>query len=158
MSATVRDFGADGATSREIVAEFRKRHSSALSAATTELLDIALVKLVSEVSNRRPPATLVPGQGDLFAGFSVPCMVVVPTEKGSGKREMGHKPFSKLTLQEANAWLKEHSKERVADTRRIAAIRKLLERVKPFMKKPEMTLEEGLAAAEAAEAKKQVEA
>ena len=77
LIATAAEFGDSGLSSREIVAKFRKKHSREISAISDALIDIALIKVLGDVSNRRPRATLVPGQGDLFAGFSVPTNVVI---------------------------------------------------------------------------------
>lgn len=150
LSATVRQLGDGGLSSREMVAEFRKRHHREVAAVTSALLDVALIKLVGEVSERRPSATLVPGQGDLFAGFGVPSAVVITI---AGHAEKQRKAFPKLTYDELTDWFKAHSKEREADVRKLLEVRRLLRTIKPFMKSGDMTVEEGLAAAEAAAAK-----
>jgi hypothetical protein len=150
LSASVRQLGDDGLSSREMVAEFRKGHHRQIAAVTSALVDIALIKLVGEVSERRPSATLVPGQGDLFAGFGVPSAVVITV---AGHAEKQRKAFPKLTYDELKSWYKHHSKERESDERKLLEVDRLLRTIKPFMKSGNMTVEEGLAAAEAAAAK-----
>ena len=150
LSATIRQLGDDGLSSREMVAEFRKKHLREINTASSALIDIALIKLVGDVSERRPTATLVPGQGDLFAGFGVPAAVAISV---AGHPEKQRKAFPKLTYDELMGWFKEHSKERESDVRRLLEVRRLMRMIKPFMKTSDMTVEEGLAAAEAAAAK-----
>ena len=151
LSAAVRQFGDKGLSSSEIVAEFRKRHRREIAAVSTALEDIALIKLVGEVSNRRPATTFEPKQGDLFAGYSVPSAVVIPVP---GTKETQRKTFPNLTYGELVAWFRGHSRERAANAKLLREVRRLIDRIKPFMKSDNMTVEDGLAAAEAAEAKK----
>lgn len=106
------------------------------------------------MSERRPSPSLVPGQGDLFAGFSVPAVVAISV---AGHPEKQRKAFSKLTYNELTLWYKEHSKAREADVRKLAGFRRLRNLIRPFMKSADMTIEEGLAAAEAAGAKVQAD-
>jgi hypothetical protein len=152
LSATIRQLGDEGLSSREMVAEFRKKHHREINSVSAALIDIALVKLVGEVSERRPSATLVPGQGDLFAGFGVPAAVVISV---AGHPEKQRKAFPKLTYGELLGWFKEHSKERESDVRKLLEVRRLLRVIKPFMKTGDMTVEEGLAAAEADAARRE---
>ncbi|MEY9590992.1 CBS domain-containing protein [Bradyrhizobium yuanmingense] len=154
LSAVVRQLGDEGRSSREMVAEFRKRHHRETAAVTSALVDVALIKLIGEVSERRPTPSLVPGQGDLFAGFSVPAAVAISVP---GHAEKQRKAFPKLTFNELTHWYKEHSKAREADVRKLAGVRRLRNLIRPFMKTGDMTVEEGLAAAEAAGAKVQAE-
>jgi hypothetical protein len=155
LSATIRQLGDDGLSSRDMVAEFKKRHHREIAAASSALLDIALIKLVGEVSERRPCATLVPGQGDLFAGFGVPAAVVITV---AGYSEKQRKAFPKLTYDELTSWYKDHSKERESDLRKLSEVRRLLKMIKPYMKSGQMTVEEGLAAAEASAASSEARA
>jgi hypothetical protein len=152
LSATVRQLGDDGLSSREMVAEFRKRHPREVAAVTSALLDVALIKLVGEVSERRPSVTFAPGQGDLFAGFGVPAAVAITV---AGHAEKQRKAFPKLTLNELLGWYKDHSKERESDVRKLLEVRRLLKLIRPFMKTGDMTVEEGLAAAEAVATKRE---
>ena len=92
----------------------------------------------------------MPGQGDLFAGFSVPNNVEIPVP---GTKERQRKSFGKLTLGELQTWFKDHNRDRAANVKVLAEVRKLINRVKQYMT-ADMTIEEGLAAAEAAQAKK----
>jgi hypothetical protein len=150
LSAIVRQLGDKSLSSREIVEAFRKKHPREIAAVTPALIEVALIKLVGEVSERRPSATLVPGQGDLFAAFSVPSAVAISV---AGHAEKVRKPLPKLTYDELTNWLKEHNRAREADVRKLAEIRRLQRFIKPFVKAGDMTVEEGLAAAEAAGAR-----
>lgn len=151
LSAKMRELAGDGATSDEIVREFRKANAEAVAQAADALIEIALIKLVNEVSTRRPPASLVPGQGDLFAGFTVPTMVALPAAKADGKRLYEHKLFGKLTLPELMNWLKDRSKERAGRARQLREARRLLKRIKPLMRDGITTVEEALSQLQAAE-------
>jgi hypothetical protein len=151
LTVAVRQFGDKGLSSSEIVAEFKKRHRREIAAVSGALEDIALIKLIAEVSNRRPAATFAPAQGDLFAGYRVPSAVVIPV---AGTKETQRKTFPNLTYGELKAWFKDHSRERAANEKLLGEVRRLLDRVKPFMKSDDMTIGEGLVAAEVAAAKK----
>jgi hypothetical protein len=94
--------------------------------------------------------SLVPGQVDLFAGFSVPAAVAISV---AGHAEKQRKAFPKLTYDELINWYRDHNKAREADIRKLVEVRRLLKLIKPFVKSADMTVEEALAAAEAAGAK-----
>jgi hypothetical protein len=155
LIATVAEFGDDGLTSREIVEKFQKKHSREIASVSSALHSIALIKLLADVSNRRPRSVVPAGQGDLFAGYSVPTAVAIPAP---GTKEKQRKQTAKLTYRELLAWFKDHSRDRAANERQLAEVRRLLNRVKPFMTSDDMTIEEGLIAAEAADAADAAEA
>ena len=133
---------------RDLVAEFRSKNSELLDAARADLETIALVKLISEVGSRRQNPTSL-GQGDLFLGFSIPGTIVVQ-QLTDGRSKPVRKAPATATLAEVEAYL-ERSPDRLPrkpDPGLVA----LVDRIRPYMKSPKMTISEGIAAWEAAQA------
>jgi hypothetical protein len=151
LLAAVAEFGDKGLSSREIIERFRTSHQRELTPVSDALWDIALIKLLGDVSNRRPHSSIAPGQGDLFAGYSVPTAVSIPLP---GTKEKQRKIFPKLTFAELTAWYKEHAKERLANSKHLAEVKRLLTRIRPYITSADTTIEEALAAYEAEQAKK----
>ena len=151
LAAALTEFGNSGLSSREIIQKFRKTHAREVSLCADALIDTALVKILVDASSRRPRASLVPNQGDLFAGFSVPTAVAIPVPGAKAKQR---KAFSNLTFEELNSWFKDHNRTRSANVKQLAEIRRLINRIKPHMTSGDMTIAEGLLAAERAEAER----
>ena len=148
-------YGNSRLTSRELVAEMHVKHNNLIAKATKELVDIALVKLVSEVSKRRPSPTLVPEQADLFQ--HLPGSVAVPDTAENGKRVFKHTLFSDLSLDEAIEWIENHSKDHSERLERIERVREIIEQIAPFMT-IDMTIADDILAAARAEEKEMVTA
>jgi hypothetical protein len=138
------------ASSRQIAFDFLSSHRSLISAeAWDEVTITGLVHIMSSLRLKRPVQT-DPDQG-VLAGFDVdPIVVVRVVEEGGGIAEKNKGTLS-LTLSEAMDYLARHTKERSTNTKRIREWRRLIARVKPFMTREGMTLEEGLKVAAAAE-------
>lgn len=141
------------ATSRDIASGFFHSHRTSFSQeAWDEVTLIGLIHLMDSLRRRRPPQTSS-AQG-LFAGFDIkPIVVVRVVEEGKGPVEK-NKGTPSLTLPEAMDYLARHTKEREANTKLVREWRRLIARVKPFMTREGMTLEEGLSAAAAHEESK----
>ena len=152
---TLNDPAHLNAPSREIAAEFLRSHRASISAdAWDEVIITGLVHIMGGLRARRPPPVTSDGSPDLFAGFNLdPVLVVRSFEEGKGYVEK-NKGLPSLTLPEAEDWLARHTKERALDGRKISEWRRLIKRVKPYMTRDDMTLEEGLKAAAANEEKK----
>ena len=151
LSALGGQLGASDLNSRQIVATFRAEHPREVGSANDQLVDIALIKLLNDVSRRRPTPTVASGAGDLFSHYNVPALVAVPATVAAGRREYKRKSFTSLTFGEAVAWLEAHTKERDESHTRYEGARALIERVKPFVTSSSMTMQEALALADAAE-------
>jgi hypothetical protein len=145
LAVTVRDLADEDLSTREIWDRFAKKKLSLCHAAQTDLYAMAGVQLVNQVSHRRPNATLVPGQGDLFAGYSIPSVVAVKA-KNAGKTRSVRRKSTTLTYAEAQAWVKAHSQVRDVLSTEVAEMNRLLHDIKPYITSPQNTLEEALAA------------
>jgi hypothetical protein len=154
LSATGGALGSSDLNSRQIIATFRAEHEHQIDSALDELVDIALIKLLNDVSRRRPTPTVSSGSGDLFSHYNVPALVAVPATIAAGKREYKRRSFPSLTYGEAVDWLDAHTKEREESHARYEGARALIERVTPFVTSPTMTMQEAVALANAAERKK----
>lgn len=131
---------------RDIVAAFREAHAAEIDAAASSLFDLALTKLVDEVSRRRKGSD--PAQGDLFRGASMPRAIVVEVFHG-GRVKRARKPFTSVTFAEAEGYLTRKLPER--KPRQDRGVQAILERIRPHMTSPDQTIAEGIAAADAAE-------
>jgi hypothetical protein len=137
-----------------LVGKARLKYSKVIKAATKELVDIALVKLLSEVRQRRPSPSLVPEQSDLFD--ALPGAVVVPGVGQNGKHVYRNALFSDLTLMEALDWVESHSRDNSERIARMEQLRELLDRVAPFMTS-DSTVGEGVMAEAASRELEEVE-
>lgn len=144
LTVVVRELAEKRLGSREIVAEFRKRHARAIAKATRELEDRALVQLVSQVSHRRPAPALAPEGPDLF-GYRVSTVVVIPKEVG-GKTRSTRALTIDMNERELKAWIDTHSQQRDEITEEVAEMTRLYKDAKPFFKRTDTTVEEALAA------------
>jgi hypothetical protein len=141
LVALVRELGEEGRSSREIAEEFQRRHASLVSRATPDLVTLALVHQVDGVSKRRAGPSLVPLEMDLF-GFKIPQTLAVPNECGrkSGKIR---KNRDRLTGDELDACIEDHSRARASDTELLAELLRLKQTIAPYVK-PDMTVGEAL--------------
>lgn len=142
--------------SRVIASGFLKATRSKFSAdAWDEVLLNGLVQMLGGVRTRRQrPSTGSVDAPDLFASFKLdPIVIVRVIEDGEGVVEK-NKPINSITLPEALDCLARFSKEREANNEKAREWRKLIARVKPYMTREGMTLEEGLKLAATADAKK----
>jgi hypothetical protein len=149
FSETLNDPRNLNASTREIATTFFIRHRSSIaSEAWDEVTISGLVHMMGGLRKKRPPPTSQ-DQG-LFAGFDIePIVVVRVAEEGKGLVEK-NKGRASITLPEAIDYLERHMKERDANVKMIREWRRLIARVKPFMTRAGMTIEEGLRAAAAA--------
>lgn len=144
------------APSREIAVGFLAAKRSKFSSDDWD--EVTVTGLVQMMGNlrkrRRPPSDDAIDMPDLFAGFDIdPVVVVRVAEDGKGTVER-NKDRRSLTLPEAMDYLARYDKERAANTKTIREWRRLIARVKPYMTREGMTLEDGLRLAIAADAKK----
>ena len=158
FSKTINDPAHLNAPSREIASTFLRSNRSKFPLTDWDEVTITgLVHIMGGLRKRRPPQVGSDGTKDLFSDFAIdPIVVVRSTEKGSVVEN--NKAVPSLTLAEAEDYLARHTKERVSNGKMIAEWRRLIKRVKPFMTKEGMTLEDGLkvaAAHDAAKKKKQ---
>lgn len=129
---------------REIAVAFLDSQRVSIPEPWRQITINGLVQM-SGPARKRKPAASAGGVWDLFAGCGVEPVVVID-EKVRG--------LPSLTLSEAQACLNRQMKEHEVDEKKIRAWRALIKRAKPFMTRGDMTLEEGLGLAAAAEAAK----
>lgn len=97
-----------------------------------QLIDIALVKLNNEVSNRKGPRALTTRGHNLFGDYDgIPKSVTIV----KGKK----KDLTKLTFPEADLWIKAHAIR--IDLRKHEKFKKLVEDCRPYKKSDQDTLE-----------------
>ena len=139
LSAYLQDLN-KGSSAREIIQVFRRNHEASIAKASNELENIALIKLLNDIGQRQPSATA--GQPDLFSGFSVPKALVI---RSIGEDEKSvHTPLGKATISEVEAWIEDHEKPRISTSTQLIELKRLLEKLKPFVNDPDMTIEDAI--------------
>jgi hypothetical protein len=128
----------------------RQEFSHLIARASKDMEDALMVQMVSNLKRRKPPRSVVQA-ADLFAGLDQ--VVVVPTTREDGKKVKVNKTPRKLTLIEAEARLEELRRDREKDEETIERLSIIIEKAKPYILEGG-TLEEGVAAADAEEAKR----
>ena len=94
------------ASNLDVLARLKKTRPQLVEAFMPQLADIALIKLLNEVCRRKAAGSSLGGRFDLFESYpKVPESVTIT--KGIKKRT------SKLTVEEAQDWLRKHSKRTV---------------------------------------------
>ncbi len=119
------------AANAAILARVKAEKPELLLQLTPELVNIALTKLLNEVSTRKGQRTRSTAGPDLFGDYRVPRSVSIVR----GKK----KDTAKLSVREAELYLQAHSEKSASD--RHASLRLLLEECRQFMRSPEDTLE-----------------
>lgn len=115
-----------------VLSRVKKAHSQAVEFLTPQLLDIALTRLLNEVSNRKRGRNIAPGEIDLFGDY---CGLKRQVSIGVGRK----KDIANLSLQEAELWLKAHSAK--ARSTKHEEFKRLLDDCRPFITSDEDTLE-----------------
>ncbi len=142
------------AASRDIASAFLTSHRLSISQeAWDEVTKTGLVHIMDGLRRRkRQPTSESVGALDLFSAFDIePIVVVRVVEVGKGTVEK-NKDLPSLTLAEAVDYYARHNKERETNTKRAREWRRLINRVRPYMTREDMTLSEGLLLAQAADA------
>lgn len=113
-------------STKALIDALRKDHAALISAARSELETIALTKIVNEVARRR--VREVPGQGELFGGYSgIWQTIAVKSRRPDGRLRYDRKAINDATPQEVEAWLQEHTQARRSQPEKFAGMRRMLE-------------------------------
>jgi hypothetical protein len=96
--------GSGEAINSDVLARLKKTRPALVELFTPQLVDIALINLLNQVCRRNAAGNRA--QSSLFEGYSrIPNMVTIAKEK--------KKSTEKLTLQEAEDWIRNHSKRTI---------------------------------------------
>ncbi|MDB5596273.1 MAG: hypothetical protein JWM36_3234 [Hyphomicrobiales bacterium] len=145
------DSAPTGAGSTRLLAEsFLADNEDALCEAGTELKVLGVMKLFDGISRRRSHV-FAEGQGDLFHGFSHPQAIVVPINVRGKCVGYERKSFHAATFCEVAEWLRRRTRQR-SEPKADTGVMAIVDRLKPHVTSPDMTIEEALAAAVAAAA------
>ncbi|MEO6217582.1 MAG: hypothetical protein ABIO86_16255 [Sphingomonas sp.] len=127
----MREQGDGEASNAAILERVRAERANELHFLTPELVNMALIKLLNEVSNRRAQRGNSPEGINLFGDYCVPRIVTIIR----GKK----KDTAKLSFREAELYVKAHSEKSVSD--RHEPLRRLLEACREYVESDEDTLE-----------------
>ena len=117
----------------DILKEVKRRLKPQISAAESDLIDIALKRLIDSVGRRKAGRRKAEGERDLFGDYpNIPQMLTI----GEKKR----KRTAKLSIGEALDYLDTHSPKAVSE--RYEAIRRLVDDCLPFKTSDDQTIEE----------------
>lgn len=112
---------------KALIETLRRDHADVIAAASVELENMALTKVVNDVAARRSGSSL-PGQAELFSGYSgIRQTIVVKGAGTDGKVTFTRKAIEEATAAELEAWLTEHTQARANPPGKFAGMRKLLD-------------------------------
>lgn len=118
----------------DAIASLRATNSKLIDALSPQLIDIALIKLANEVSNRKGPRVATQPGKDLFGNYpGVPKMLAM----GRGIK----KSTLKATFREAEHWLEEHQTKTVVNTEKNEGFRNLVNEFREYALTPDDTIE-----------------
>lgn len=127
----MREPGDGEAPNAIVLKRVRAERAKELSLLTPELVNIALIKLLNDVSNRRGERGSLPVEVDLFGEYRVPRIVTIMR----GKK----KDTAKLSFREAELYLKAHAEKSASE--RHEPLRQLLDACRQYVESDEDTLE-----------------
>jgi hypothetical protein len=119
------------ASNATVLARVRAEKTKELAALAGELVNIALTKLLNEVSNRKGRLGNHPEGTDLFGEYRVPRIITIIR----GRK----KDTAKLSFREAELYVKAHSERSASD--RHAPLRRLLDACREYVQSEDDTLE-----------------
>lgn len=126
----MREQAGGEASNAAILQRVRTEKAQELALLTPELVNISLIKLLNDVSSRRRGIATTSGEFDLFGEYRIPRIVSI----ARGKK----KDTAKLTLHEAQLYVKAHSDRSVGD--RYESLRRLIEDCREHVESEEDTL------------------
>jgi hypothetical protein len=115
---------------KALIEALRREHADVIAAASVELENMALTKVVNDVAARRSGSAL-PGQAELFSGYSGIRQTIMLKSAGmDGKVTFTRKAIEEATAAELETWLADHTQARANPPGKFAGMRKLLDDAK----------------------------
>lgn len=137
MAALKSRMAVKGATSESIVNEFIKHHGDAIARENSELVRIALMKIVQNAGKAKAgPISSV--QIEMFAEYGIDRMVMVTTPSG----EKQHRKVETLSVAEAHAFVEAHMKPKSQLPSQVKEMTRLLDTVEPYKTNDRSTIGE----------------
>lgn len=116
----------EGATTEQIVTAFCEKYPEVIRAENDQLVRMSLVKLVNDICRRKSGATPTSAHPDLFGEFHLPGSVTITvTDENGTRREK--KAVARLTKEEAEMCIREHTKARRRRSTDIDELARLLD-------------------------------
>jgi hypothetical protein len=107
-----------------VIAALRKSDPEAIEAASRELQDGMMHRLLSQITTRRPKSK--EGQPDFFAGYAKLQQIIGVEVVRDGRRSLELKLLEKATLSELAAWLAIDRRSSTTRRQRMPGMAKLL--------------------------------
>ncbi|RKD71027.1 hypothetical protein [Rhizobium sp. WW_1] len=121
----------------DAIASLRATNSELIDGLSSQLIDIALIKLANEVGNRKGPRVAIQPGRDLFGNYpGVPKMLAM----GRGIK----KSTLKATFKEAEQWLEEHQTKTVVNTEKNEGFRNLVNEFREYALTSDDTIEQAM--------------
>jgi hypothetical protein len=146
--------GENGASAREVVEAFKKERPALVAAASELLIDTALTRLVGDVIKRRSDKDIDVDQPELFEQMISDIIAISNSSNGAGRRDR-YRVVGSLPIGIARQIVKHHLETRRRKKDRYDKYKEILDFVERYVKSDEMTLNEALARARAATAKRE---
>jgi hypothetical protein len=155
LNAVARQLAASesGTTAREVVEAFHKDRDGLIRAASEFLINTALTRLVGDVIKRRADKDIDVEQPKLFEQTISDIIAISNSANGAGRRNR-YRVVGSLPLGLAEQVVKHHLETRRRKRDRFDKYKEILDFVAPYAKSKEVTLNEALAAARAANIKR----
>jgi predicted nucleic acid-binding protein len=145
LGTIVSRLPSDGLTTEKIIADLRRDHPDAIAAETGDLIEIALVRLVSQVSSLRSSST-VNFQVELFEEYAVKRRIVLMVETPTGFEKVW-KNIDDVTVAEAERYVALHERVPVRLSVDAKELSRLLTDVRNYATSPNDKLVNAWAAA-----------
>ncbi|MBX8802033.1 hypothetical protein [Pseudochrobactrum asaccharolyticum] len=119
----------------EAIVRVRSKLADRITHTADQLIDLALRKLIHDVSGRKRLSLALAGQTNLFGRYSgVPAMITT----GKGKK----RDTTKATFQEADNWLSARENKDIDVRSKNDKFKQMVEELRPYLRSPTDTLEE----------------
>jgi len=141
----------DGLTTKKIIAALRRDHAEDILAEADDLIEIALIKLVSQVGTLRS-SSMTNFQSELFEEYAVPRRLVLIVKTQHGNKKVW-KNLDDLTIAEAEGYVSDHQRPRTKIASQVKELGRLIADSKSYAKSPNEKLVKAWAAAQAAKKK-----
>jgi hypothetical protein len=156
LNAVARQLAASasGTTAREVVEKFHKERAGLIQAASKFLIDTALTRLVGDVIKRRADKDIDIEQPELFEQLISDIIAISNSANGAGRINR-YRVLGSLPIGLAEQVVKHHLETRRRKKDRFDKYKEILDFVGKYASSKETTLNEALAAARAANIKRE---
>jgi hypothetical protein len=145
LSAIIGTLPSEGLTTEKIIALLRKDHAKDIEAEASDLIDIALIKLVSQIGSIRSGSTRNI-QSELFEEYGVRKRLVLRVKTSQGSEKIW-KDLDDISIAEAERYISDRLRPRQRIAEEVNELKRLVAYSKPYAKSDSDKLVKAWAAA-----------